>query len=229
MRTVLAGLALALVLAAPAAAQEPIAGGGSFNDAPVLGSGRYMDTLRGAEQLFYAVELKRGQMVTAEATISGRTDGGYTTRLQLYNAQRKDDVFDGADSQSFGPSEKSVSLRVVGQRVGEDDGGISDSTYAEPGTYYIGVLADDSGENLDPVQFETEINIQVTGDIVEEPAPSATPAGEEATPVPEAGETAGLGGSGGAGSGGGELGMAIVLGLALGGMVGFGARRLRAG
>ena len=40
-------------------AQSPIAGAGSFNDAPVLAPGRYKDTLRGGEQLFYAVTSSR--------------------------------------------------------------------------------------------------------------------------------------------------------------------------
>ena len=43
----------------------------------------------------------------------------------------------------------------------------------------------------------------------------------------QSGQTAGLGGGSGDG-GSGELGIAIVLGLALGGLVGFGVRRLRA-
>ena len=59
MRVLLA-VVLALALAAPASAQSPIAGAGSFNDAPVLAPGRYKDTLRGGEQLFYAVTSSRG-------------------------------------------------------------------------------------------------------------------------------------------------------------------------
>ena len=59
MRVVLV-MALVLALAAPASAQSPIAGGGSFNSAPVLAPGKYKDTLRGGEQLFYAVTLKPG-------------------------------------------------------------------------------------------------------------------------------------------------------------------------
>ena len=43
--------------AAPALAQSPIAGAGSFNDAPELTPGTYADTLRGDETLFYAVRL----------------------------------------------------------------------------------------------------------------------------------------------------------------------------
>ena len=66
----------------------------------------------------------------------------------------------------------------------------------------------------------------MTGEIIPAATPTATAESAE-TAEPEE-ETAGLGGSGGDDDGGGELGMAIVLGLALGGVVGFGVRRLRA-
>jgi hypothetical protein len=88
---------LALLVAAPsAAAQSSIAGGGSFNDAPVLAPGRYKDTLRGGEQLFYAVSLNPGQKVTAGLTVKGRTDSSYFMKLALYNPLREKDVFEGS-------------------------------------------------------------------------------------------------------------------------------------
>jgi hypothetical protein len=217
----LAGLALA---ASPAGAQTPIAGGGSFNDAPVLGPGRYTDTLRGGEQLFYAVTLKPGQILTAGATVKGRTQSSYAMTLQIYNPVRKDDSFDGEQTASYGPSDRSASLRVEGKRVGETDGGSSNDVYAEPGTYYVSLAANDRGSNLEAEQFDSSIDLQVTGEVIPEATPTATAA--RAKTAQPAGGTAGLGGGDGDG-GGGELGMAIVLGLALGGLVGFGVRRLR--
>ena len=218
----LAGLALA---AAPAGAQTPIAGGGSFNDAPVLAPGRYADTLRGGEQLFYAVSLKPGQTLNAGATVKGRTESSYSIRLQIFNPVREDDVYDGEQSSSYGQSDRSVSLRVEGQRVGEVDRGSSDDLYAEPGTYYVSLTADDRGSNLEAEQFDSSIDLQVTGQVIPKATPTAT--AEPAKTAAPAGATAGLGGGGGGDGGGGELGMAIVLGLALGGLVGFGLRRLR--
>jgi len=230
-RSLLVGVLLLAVTAPPAAAQSPIAGGGSFNDAPVLAPGRYKDTLRGGEQLFYAVSLKPGQKLTAGLTVSGRTDASYFMKLALYNELREKDIFDGEQTESFGSSARSASLRVEGQRVGEEDGGVTDRIYSEPGTYYVSVAADDQGNNLEADQFDTLIDLQVTGEIIPEATPTATP--EAATPAepeepddPE--QTAGLGSSGSGAGGSGELGMAIVLGLALGGLVGFGVRRLRA-
>lgn len=226
-RTLLGALVVLALVATPAAAQGPIAGGGSFNDAPVLKPGRYTDTLRGGEQLFYAVELKPGQQLTAGATVKGRTDSSYFMTLQIYNPLRAEDSFDGEQTEPYGQSDKSASLRVEGQRVGEDDGGTTDDLYAEPGTYYVSLNARDAGSNLDAEQFETSIDLQVTGEIIPAATPTATAESAETAEPQE--ETAGLGSGGDDDGGGGELGMAIVLGLALGGVVGFGVRRLRAG
>jgi hypothetical protein len=221
----LLALIVLLVLAAPASAQSPIAGGGSFNDAPVLAPGRYKDTLRGGEQLFYAVSLKPGQKLSAGLTVSGRTDSSYFMKLALYNPLREKDVFDGEQTESYGPSDRSASLRVEGQGVGEANGGTSERIYSEPGTYYISVGADDAGDNPEADQFDSLLDLQVSGEIIPEPTPTKTP---EAAKTADPGQTAGLGGGDGGGGGSGELGMAIVLGLALGGLVGFGVRRLQA-
>ncbi len=224
MRTLLA-IALSLAFAAPASAQSPIAGAGSFNDAPVLAPGRYKDTLRGGEHLFYAVNLKPGQQLTAGVTVSGRTEGSYFMKLNIYGPLRQKDAFKGSQTEGFGAADKSVSLRVEGQRVGERNaGGSSDSVFAEPGTYYVSVAADDFGRNLEADQFDTLLDLQVTGAVIPQATPTAT--AKPAATV-QSGQTAGLGGGGGSG-GSGELGITIVLGLALGGLVGFGLRRLRA-
>jgi len=222
-----AAVAVAFVLlglAAPASAQSPIAGGGSFNDAPVLEPGRYKDTLRGGEQLFYAVSLKPGQKLTAGVTVAGRTDTSYFMKLALYSPLREKDVLDGTQTEAYGPLDRSESLRVEGKPVGEEDRGTSGRIYSEPGTYYVSVAADDAGDNVEADQFDTSIDLQVTGEIIPEPTPTATPEAA-ATAAPD--DTAGLGSSGDSDGGSGELGMAIVFGLALGALVGFGVRRLR--
>lgn len=68
----LAILATAATLAcapAAAAAARPVAGGGSFNDAPLLTPGAYTDTIRLDETLFYAVRLAPGQRLSATADL----------------------------------------------------------------------------------------------------------------------------------------------------------------
>ena len=153
----------------------PIAGGGSFNDAPVLAPGRYKDTLRGGEQLFYAVNLKPGQQLTAGATVSGRTEGSYFMKLNIYSPLRQKDAFKGSETEGFGAADKSVSLRVEGQRVGERNaGGSSDSVFAEPGTYYVSVAANNFGRNLEADQFDTLLDLQVTGAVIPQATPTAT-------------------------------------------------------
>ncbi len=211
-------------LAAPSAgAQTPIAGGGSFNEAPVLAPGRYTDTLRGGEQLFYAVTLKPGQTLTAGATVTGRTSSSYSMTLQIYNPVREEAIGDGEQSAAYGPTDRSESLRVQGAGVGEANGAVTSNVFAEPGTYYVSLAANDRGRNLEAEQFDSSLDLQVTGKVIPTPTPTET-AEPARTAEPASG---GLGNGGSDAGGGGEIGMAIVLGLALGGLVGFGVRRLR--
>jgi Ca-activated chloride channel family protein len=67
---------LALILAAPVAAaraQEPgvtpIVGGGSFNTAPLIAAGRWSDTIDAGETVYYKVQLQKGQVLSATATV----------------------------------------------------------------------------------------------------------------------------------------------------------------
>jgi hypothetical protein len=211
-------LVLALVWAPAAQAQSSVEGGGSFNDAPVVKPGRHTDTLRGSETLFYAIELKRGQKLTATATVSGTTDTTYNVRLQIYSPAREGDVFSGEESASFTPTDDSVSLEVTGQTVGES-GTISDQYYQVSGTYYVGLSATSGDTRFNPPQFDTQLQFDVTG--VVQPEPTATPAApapDEAAPAPPVASDVR--------SGHGELGAVIVLALSLGALLGFAAVRL---
>jgi hypothetical protein len=218
VRRALAALVLALAWAPAAQAQSSVEGGGSFNDAPVVKPGRYTDTLRGSETLFYAIELKRGQKLTATATVSGTTDTTYTVRLQIYSPAREGDAFDGEDSTSFTTTDDSVSLDVTGQTVGET-GTTSDQYYQVSGTYYVGLSATSTDTRFNPPQFDTQLQFDVAG--VAQPEPTATPAApEDDEPAPQAPVAADVR------SGHGELGEVIVLALSLGALLGFAAVRL---
>jgi hypothetical protein len=213
-------LALVLVLAwAPAAhAQSSVEGGGSFNDAPVVKPGRYTDTLRGSETLFYAIELKRGQKLAATATVSGTTDTTYAVRLQIFSPAREGDSLGGEDSTSFSSFDDSISLDVAGQTVGET-GTSGDQYYQVSGTYYVGLSATSSDTRFNPPQFDTELQFDVTGQV--QPEPTATPAPTETpAPAPPQQQSADVR------SGHGELGEVIVLALSLGALLGFAAVRL---
>jgi hypothetical protein len=218
VRRALAALLLAVAWAPAAQAQTSVEGGGSFNDAPVVKPGRYTDTLRGSETLFYAIELKRGQKLTAIATVSGTTDTTYTVRLQIYSPARESDSFAGQDSTSFTATDDSVSLDATGQTVGET-GTTSDQNYQVSGTYYVGLSATSSDTRFNPPQFDTQLQFDVTG--VAQPETTATPAPseeDEATPAPRVAADVR--------SGHGELGEVIVLALSLGALLGFAAVRL---
>ena len=190
--------------------------------------GRYTDTLRGGEQLFYAVELKPG----AAAHRGRHGQGPHGVEL----------LHDAADLQ---PAARGGLLRRRADRVLRPDGrerlaarggrprrrgrprNTRTTVCLEPGTYYVSLNAREAGSNLEAEQFDTSIDLQVTGEIIPAATPTATAEAAE-TAEPEE-ETAGLGSGGDDDGGGGELGMAIVLGLALGGVAGFGVRRLRSG
>jgi len=217
MRRVLLALVLALAWAPPAQAQSSVEGGGSFNDAPVVKPGRYKDTLRGTETLFYGIELKRGQKLTATATVNGHTDTTYGIQLQIYSPAREADPFDGEASETLISSDDSIALSVSGQTVGET-GTTSDDYYQVAGTYYVSLAANSSDTRFNPPQFDTQLQFEVTG--VAQPEPTATPAPAQDEPAPPVTPTASVRGEHG------ELGMAIVLALSLGALLGFAAVRL---
>jgi hypothetical protein len=191
--------AMGLTAAAAAAAQTPIAGGGSFNDAPVLEPGSYADTLRGGEQLFYGVKLEPGQSVTATATVEGRSTTSYFMDLKLYSALRKEI---GEGSEPFGQQDRRVELRAESEPA------------EQPGIHFISIAAREGGKADAPEQFDTRIEFRVTG--------------QAATPTPTPTASAKPAATAAPGSGGGGSGLpvgAIVLGLAVGLVAGFGGRR----
>jgi hypothetical protein len=208
----LAALALG---AAPARAQTPIAGAGSFNDAPELGPGSYSDTLRGDETLFYAVRLKPGQQLDATATIEGRVQTSYSLSLSIYSPLRAQATGAGAQRQAYGESDREATLRVKGEVVGQGSAAPADpgAAFDEPGIYYVSLAADNVGMEGAVDQFDTTLALATTGSTLPPATPSPTP-----TPVATAAPEEDDGGSGG-------LVAAIGLGLLAGAAAGYGLRR----
>ena len=194
----LAVAAASALTAGPAAAQTPIAGGGSFNDAPVFDPGSYADTLRGGEQLFYGVELEPGQSVAATATVEGRSTTSYFLDLKLYSPLREEV---GEGSEPFGRQDRRVELQAESE-PGE-----------QPGVHFISVAARAGGSAEVPDQFDTRIEFQVTGEATTTPTPTPS-ATATASAAPEPG-----------GDGSGLPVGAVLLGLAVGLVAGFGGRR----
>jgi hypothetical protein len=164
----------------------------------VLEPGTYADTLRAGEQLFYAVELERGQQLAAAAEIEGRSTTSYFMSLKLYTALRAEA---GEGTQSFGPQDRKVSLRADSEPA------------EEPGIHYVSVAAREAGEAEDPEQFDTRVDLEVTGEAAP-PTPTPTlPATATATAEPQGGDEDGLPAG------------AIAIGLAVGLVTGFAGRR----
>ena len=203
--------------AAPARAQTPIAGAGSFNDAPELGPGSYSDTLRGDETLFYAVRLKPGQQLDATATIEGRVQTSYSLSLSIYSPLRAQAAGAGAQRQAYGESDREATLRVKGEVVGQGSAATADpgAAFDEPGIYFVSLAADNVGTEGAVDQFDTMLAFSVTGTVLPAVTPSPTP-----TPAATAAPAEDDGGSG-------ALLAAVVLGLLAGAAAGYGVGRRR--
>ena len=193
----------------------------------MLAPGRYKDTLRGGEQLFYAVSLKPGQKLTAGLTVSGRTDASYFMKLALYSPLREKDVFDGEQTEPYGQTDRSASLRVEGKPVGEDERRQSTTASTpSPAPTTSRSAADDSGRQ--PRGGPVRHAARPPGDGRDHRRADADQDARRPPQTADPGRDRGARRRAADGGGSGELGMAIVLGLALGGLVGFGVRRLRA-
>jgi Ca-activated chloride channel family protein len=196
---ILLGAALALLVAAPGWAQAPqaVRGGGSFSDAPLLEPGVYTDTLRTSEELFYAIELQRGQQLTARLTVVGQPDRDRVSRypqIQVLNPNREEST--RFESREIGDSTEESTTEVVGERVGAENSDL----FSDPGRYYVRV--DFSNSDGEDREYETQLTLEVEGDPLPdpaqepgpvEPAPQepAPPSPQGAAPVPAVGSSGG--------------------------------------
>jgi Ca-activated chloride channel family protein len=220
VRTVLAGLALALALAAPAAAQTtytPVVGGGSFNAAPVLQPGSYSDTVLPAEYIYYAIKVGAGQRLR----ISGRTTLSHVDLLHLgvpgvplaVHSPTRQDVSEFEDGEAEGdlddPGGMSFTSPTV-QPSGDDD---TDGPWTGPGVYFLSVQAVYRGTDIDPPKVEIPFHFTVSVVGAVQPTPTPTPAPTRtARPRPTATPTATPAQSGGGGAG-------VVAGVGAGGLL----------
>jgi Ca-activated chloride channel family protein len=207
MRVLLA-LAVALVLAAPARAQDPVpaVGGGSFNAAPVLEPGvTYRDTLLLGEYLFYALPLEAGQRLHVQVRVPG-VDAATWERSQdafsinLHTPQREpvdtpvaEDVAGNSNTAPAGVTEANVDelLRwdFFGPRAEPFQAAAADlNEYHGPGTWYVSLTAVRANDRDTVAELPIELTLDADGEAVAEapdptPTPSATPS-PEATPAP---------------------------------------------
>lgn len=218
-----------LVLVGPARGQEttPVIGGGSFNDAPVVAPGRYVDSIRGGETLYYAVELDRGQVLTTGATLSPPDDGSTEDEfliVRTFDPRRHDAGDPDTEKVIVGPGQPGTAVSRT-PPVGSDR-----SIATHPGRYVLAVTL--GGEPWTRARvFDLELEFEVAGAAAADPSPTptATTPSPDPSPIPTAatnpGATAAPDERGGSPSGGPLL--PALLGLVAGGAGGAGLRRLR--
>ena len=198
-RTAIAALAAAaLALPAPALAQsaaKPVVGGGSFNNAPLLGPGTYSDTVAAGETVYWKVRLAKGQVLQAKATVD--TSQIETDPLAddfdkgLANLNYHLDIFSPLReqlSQESGGTYDSASARLEGsQGAGAKTGSATGprvlgfeqilasdydkAKFPAPGEWYVSLNAADSG--LYPAEVPAELPVELELQVVGEAQPSS--------------------------------------------------------
>jgi Ca-activated chloride channel homolog len=195
-------LIFALVLAAPAAAQDdeytPIVGAGSFNAAPMLQPGRYRDTVLPEEYLYYAIRVQPGQSlhVTANSELDTEAWSDLNVAFVKINVEAPDrsevdsDVEGDQSFTSSGEDGADFTTPAATTVAGEDE---TEVTWTGPGVYFLSFYPAYVGSG-DPPKAEIPFHFEVAleGEAQREPSatpvatatPSATPT---ATPAPDPG------------------------------------------
>jgi Ca-activated chloride channel homolog len=196
-RVLLAAVLLALVPVAARAQgsdRRPAVGGGSYNDAPLLEPGRYRDTLRPGERVFYAFDVKAGQRLHVRAVLPG--DGGpipgdvfaagVETPLREVELSPAAEDLTGRGTfvtKTDTPIEYRTAPAATFAGQGSDK-------YHGPGTYFVSLDLQTSNPDPLPIEQEVEFDVSVEGTPQPEPTPTRTPA-PTATPTPAAVEEGG--------------------------------------
>jgi Ca-activated chloride channel family protein len=195
-RGVAAGAVLAVLLAPCAAhAQQgdrrPAVGGGSFNDAPLLKPGRYRDSLRPGEEVYYAFDAKAGQRLHISAEVPG--NGEHVPRAAWFRVSTASPMHDGGldiDDDIAGHSDLvfNTNRRIEFRTKPIDTPASADALdrfggYSGPGAWFVKLTLRSTEATPDPVEVPVEFDVAVEGTPAPEPRPSATPAPTR-TPAP---------------------------------------------
>ncbi|MGI8622346.1 MAG: hypothetical protein ACR2NB_02415 [Solirubrobacteraceae bacterium] len=189
-RRAVAVLVLVLALAAPASAQDrgkPVVGGGSFNTAPLLTTGRYSDTVAAGETVYWKIRLQKGQVLRATTTVdtssieTDRTKGDFDEglynldyRLDIHSPLREpysneSDYRDASADVTGDTGAESVtgtatSPRVLGfeQVLGPD---FSVDKFTAPGETFVSLSAADSGTYpaAAPAELSVALELRIDG------------------------------------------------------------------
>lgn len=172
----LACVALLLALAAPARAATGVRGAGSFNDAPVLRSGTYTDTIRPEETDYYAVRLAPGQRVRVRVRLSppSGTKGLLTFFGRVYDPLRHEAA---PEVRLAGTGHPTFNLHSPTAR--QTSGVPPASAFPGPGLWYVTINATNLfARGQTPQRFEVPagITVSVIGAAQTDALPAVPPA-----------------------------------------------------
>ncbi len=185
------GLIAAAGGVAPAAA-SPTVGGGSFDDAPLLGAGRHDDTILPYETLFYAVALQEGQRLTVHGLLDlrpgSRSERGYPDARGGFALTLYSPLLERLGSASDPPSEpdpdilteRDVARTPRVQRTAKADAGkiAGTDSWVGPGTYYIAATISSYWGDLGAaVELPLRLDIAIDGPVAPEGSIGSGPLG----------------------------------------------------
>ena len=225
-RALALGAALAVAVPAAAGAQpsrgEPVVGGGSFANAPLLEPGTYRDTILPGERLYYGVKLEAGQRLRFRAKLdvdAGEVDQDTAVGFSIGLQTALREVITDTDDDLTGNStvgDVEDEFNVVFPAVVAASGARDEIDYTGPGIWYPSLYLISDRRRPARVELPVEFELEVIGDPQPDASPEPTPA--KATPTPEPKAEEGGGTSAAALAGIGIAG--LLIGLIGGGLAG---------
>jgi hypothetical protein len=171
-----------LALAAPARADTGVRGAGSFNDAPVLRSGTYSDTIRPEETDYYAIKLEPGQRLRVRVRLSppSGTKGLLTFFGRVYDPLRHEAA---PEVRLAGTGHPTFDLHSPTAR--QTSGVPPGSAFPGPGLWYVTINAENlfgRGQNPQRIEVPALITVSVIGAAQTDALP-AVPAAKAPPPL----------------------------------------------
>lgn len=167
-------------------AGTPVKGGLTRQEAPLVGSGQYLDAIRPGEERWYAVRVEAAQTLSAGATTVGTRQAGGPGNLDLVRTVWVLSLHDSAGEQStfdnlvggLGPGTKSHAVTDASAYRAEEGG---------PPLRYVRVFLNDPQRVLPVRDFPVELLVGVRGT----PEPPAEVPSQPVAPRPDEGASAG--------------------------------------
>jgi hypothetical protein len=177
-RAALAGIGLLLAAAVPAGAQAPevVVGAGSYNEAPVIGPGRYTDSIRASETNIYAIDLAPGQQLSAEVGLDQRNFEGLGSIVSLLvdvDGPGRTPPEDGGKELlgSLASAGRGAGVTVTGPVAQDPVEALETEEFPAAGRWYVRVSIDDPNGEAARVEFPMTLMIDDLGEPTAEAEP----------------------------------------------------------